>query len=143
MGQYVGSPDHLVPTVIQNTLHPLSTSSIIARHLLDFMVQGKITEAGAPTIRLGATPSGLFVPPHLHYHPFQTLPFLPQPSQFILAWYRHQIMQCAYRGLGSYPPLCSVIVNQHCHLLRGYGFFVCEKFLHITKSSQSCAACCV
>jgi len=63
VGQYVGSPDHLVPTVIQNTLHPSSTSSIIARHLLDFMVQGKITEAGAPTIRLDATPSGLFVPP--------------------------------------------------------------------------------
>jgi len=30
-----------VPTVTQNSLHPLSTSSIIARHLLDFMVQEK------------------------------------------------------------------------------------------------------
>jgi len=29
------------------------------RNLLDFMVHGKITEADTPTIRLGATPSGL------------------------------------------------------------------------------------
>ena len=36
-----------VPTVMQNLLHPLSTSSIIARHLLDFMAQGKTTEADA------------------------------------------------------------------------------------------------
>ena len=36
-----------VPTVTKNSLHPLSTSSIIARHRLDFMVQGKITEADA------------------------------------------------------------------------------------------------
>jgi len=49
--------------VMQNSLHPLSTSSIIARHLKDFMVQGKITEADAHTIRLDATPSGLSVPP--------------------------------------------------------------------------------
>jgi len=52
-----------VPTVMQNSLHPLSTSSIIARRLLDFMQQGKITEADAPTIRLDATPSWLSVPP--------------------------------------------------------------------------------
>jgi len=36
-----------VPAVTQNSLHPLSTSSITARHLLDFMVQEKITEADA------------------------------------------------------------------------------------------------
>ena len=69
-----------VPTVMQNSLHPLSTSSITARHLLDFMMQGKIIEADALTIRLDATPSGLSVPPppsspHLHQ-----MPFLPQPS---------------------------------------------------------------
>jgi len=52
-----------VLTVMQNSLHPLSTSSIIACHLKDFMVQGKITEADALTIRLDATPSGLSVPP--------------------------------------------------------------------------------
>jgi len=52
-----------VPTVMQNSLHPLSTSSTTARHLLDFMVQGKITKAHTPTIRLDATPSGLSVPP--------------------------------------------------------------------------------
>jgi len=51
-----------VPTVTQTSLHPLSTSSITARHLLDFMVQGKITETDALTIRLDATPSGLSVP---------------------------------------------------------------------------------
>ena len=34
--------------------------------LLDFMVQGKITEADTPTIRLGATPSGL-ISAHLHH----------------------------------------------------------------------------
>jgi len=50
-----------VPTVTQILLHPLSTSSIIAHHLLDFMVQGKIT---VPTICLDATRSGLHsVPP--------------------------------------------------------------------------------
>jgi len=45
--------------------HPLSTSSIIARHLLDFMVQGKITEADALTVCLNANPSRLSVPPPL------------------------------------------------------------------------------
>jgi len=57
-----------VPTVTQNLLHSLSTSSVSAHHLVDFVVQGKITEADAQTI------------------PFlQQMPFLPQPSQFILA----------------------------------------------------------
>ena len=56
-----------VPTVPQNLLLSLSTSSIIARHLLDYMVQGKITEADTPTIRLDTTPSGLSVPPSSHF----------------------------------------------------------------------------
>jgi len=53
----------VLTTVMQNLLHPLSTSSITASCLLDFMVQGKITEADAQTIHLDATPSGLSVPP--------------------------------------------------------------------------------
>ena len=53
-------------TVTQNSLHPLATSSIIARHLLDFIVREKITEADAPTIRLDATPSTLSMPAPPH-----------------------------------------------------------------------------
>jgi len=51
-----------VPTVMQYYMHPSSTSFIITRHLLDFMVLGTI-EAEAPTIQLEATPSKLSVPP--------------------------------------------------------------------------------
>jgi len=73
-----------VPTVTQNSLRPLSPSSCIACHLLDFMVQGKITEADTSTIRLDATLSGLLVPlppssPHFYAG------YLLQPSRFILA----------------------------------------------------------
>ena len=50
-----------VPAVMQNSLHPSSTSSIIARHLLDFVMHGKITEADALTIRQNATLFGLFL----------------------------------------------------------------------------------
>jgi len=53
-----------VPTVTQNSLHPLSTSSIIACDFLDFMVQKKITEAKAPT-ELIDNPSGR--------HPIRTI----------------------------------------------------------------------
>ena len=60
-----------VPTDMQNSMHPLSTSFITARHLLDFMVQGKITEADALTVYLAATPSGQSVP-HLHHPPILT-----------------------------------------------------------------------
>jgi len=52
-----------VPTVTQNLLVPLSTSSITARHILDFMAQGNMTEAEAPTVCLDATPSRLSVSP--------------------------------------------------------------------------------
>jgi len=55
----------MVSTVLQNSLHPLSTSSVIARRDRDFMVQGKILEIDAPTILLDATPSE----PHLHHPP--------------------------------------------------------------------------
>jgi len=57
-----------VPTVMQNPLHPLSTSCISARHRLDFMAQGKTTETDAWTIHLDATPSGLSVPPPIIPH---------------------------------------------------------------------------
>jgi len=71
-----------VPTVKPNLLHPLSTSSITARHLLEFMVQEKIKEADAPTIRLDATPSGL----SLHYlcHFYAKCPFCCNPHN--LSW---------------------------------------------------------
>jgi len=61
MDQYAGIPI-TVPAVMQNSLHPLSTSSITACHLLDFVVQGKITEADALTIHLDSTPSRLSAP---------------------------------------------------------------------------------
>ena len=82
-----------VTTATQNLLHPLSTYSITARHLLDFMMVGeKITEAEAPTICLEATPSGLSVPPPpSSAHFYAECPFNPSP-QFILAWDRHRIL---------------------------------------------------
>jgi len=52
------------------------------RELLDFMVQERLTDANTPTIRLGATPSGL-TSAHLHHPPFFTgrMPFLPPNQQ--------------------------------------------------------------
>jgi len=69
------------------------------RNLLDFMEQGKITEADTPTIRLGSTPSGFrtnqwptsIIPLFLCW-----IPFLPQHSHFIMAWDGHQICWLAY-----------------------------------------------
>jgi len=91
MDQYASSLV-AVPIIMQNSLNPLSISSITACRLLDFMVQGKMTEAHAPTIRLDATQSRLSVPPPPSSLILCQVPFLPQPSQFILAWHRHQIM---------------------------------------------------
>jgi len=65
-----------VPTVTQNLLHPLSTSSITPRHLVNLMLQRKITQADALTIRLDATPSGLSVPPLPHHLPI----FMPNTA---------------------------------------------------------------
>ena len=48
-----------VATVMQNSLHPLSNSSIIARHPLDFMVQRKITEK--------THQRSVWMPPHADY----------------------------------------------------------------------------
>ena len=69
-----------VPTVMQNSLRPLSTSYITACHLVDFMEQRKIT-------------SGLSVPPPLSSPILRRKPFLLQPSEIILVWDRHRIMR--------------------------------------------------
>jgi len=53
------------------------------RELLDFMVQGRLTEADTLTIRLGATPSGL-TSAHFHHPPIffaGRMPFLPSNQQ--------------------------------------------------------------
>jgi len=86
-----------VPTVMPNLLHPLPTSSITACHLLEFMVQEKITEADAPTIRLDATPSGL----SLHYlcHFYAKCPFCCNPHN--LSWlvtYTHTLVCVCVRA---------------------------------------------
>jgi len=60
------------------------------------MVQWKITEADARTIRLGATPCGLISDPPPSCPILRRMPFLPQPSQFILTWDRHQICWLEY-----------------------------------------------
>ena len=65
----------VLPTVTQNSLHPLSPSSISARHLLDFMAQGKITEADELSIHLDAIPSGLSVPLTSSSHFYTECPF--------------------------------------------------------------------
>jgi len=72
-------------SVMQNSLHPLSTFSIIACHLLDFIVQGKITEADTLTVRQDATHMDYHCP-HVHHPPIfftqnalsgTTLPIFP------------------------------------------------------------------
>ena len=71
MDQYAGSRGH--STYCYAELAAFFINFLrYSRHLLDFMVQGKTTEAKAPTIRLDATPSGLSVP-HLHHPPIFTL----------------------------------------------------------------------
>jgi len=81
MDQYAGRAELVtVPTVMQNSLHPLPTSSITACHL-DFMVQGKIKEADAPTIHLDATPSRLS-PSSPHF--YAECPFYHNPPH--LSW---------------------------------------------------------
>ena len=55
-------------------------------------IRGRHTNnpAGCHSIRTNQWPTSL-IPPFLH-----RIPFLPQPSQFILAWNRHQIWWLAY-----------------------------------------------
>ena len=80
--------------------------------------KGKLTEADTPTIRLGATPSGL-TGACLHHPPIflqagfpsccptnsikALKAFLLQPSQFILAWDRHQICWLTSNMLACIP----------------------------------------
>jgi len=77
-------------------IHPLTPKNVGMwdRCLSSFWILrgvGKI-EASAPTIRLDATPSGPSMPPPPSSPPVLCrMSFLPQPSQFILAWDRHQI----------------------------------------------------
>jgi len=75
-----------------------------ANHLLlDFVVQGKITEADTPTFPLGAASSKLVSdrPPSSPWF-LRRMPFLPQPSQFILAWDRHRnMLDCIPPWLGA------------------------------------------
>ena len=69
-----------------STQTKISGTTLWKREPLDFMVQrnnGRPTEADTPTIRLGATPSGL-TSAHLHHLPhFFTgrMPFLPPNQQ--------------------------------------------------------------
>jgi len=54
-------------------------------------------QTDTPTIRLGVTPSRLISNPPPSSLPFLCgMPFLPQPSQFILVWDRQQICWLAY-----------------------------------------------
>jgi len=46
--------------------------------------KGRLTEADTPTIRMGATPSGLVTSAHLHHPPYfftGQMPFLPPNQQ--------------------------------------------------------------
>jgi len=62
-----------------------------------FMVQGKMTEADTLTIVLmGTIPFRLISDPAPSLPPFLSqMPFLLQPSHFVLAFDRHQIQICA------------------------------------------------
>jgi len=63
-----------IRTVMRNSLHPVSAFTIIARRLLDFVVQEKITGRDTLTILLDATPFGLSVsPPPSSPHSYATL----------------------------------------------------------------------
>ena len=80
------------PTLGNRVRATFSFFTTTARHLLDFMEQGKIIKAGTLTICLDVTTSRLSVS-HLQHPPFlRRFSFLPQPSQFILAWDSRQMM---------------------------------------------------
>jgi len=70
--------------------------------ILDFMVQGEISEAD--TQHSGWAPlQPVLSVTHLSHPPIlRRIPFLLQPSQFILAWDRHQICWLAYSVAWKY-----------------------------------------
>jgi len=110
-------------TVMQNSLHPLSTSSTTARHPLDFTVQGKITEADAPTIRLDATPSGLSVP-------------LPPSSQFMPDAISAAILPI-YHGLEQTPNNAGL----HTHILNTLVYWFKDFFITVMICTKICSTC--
>jgi len=65
-----------VATVMQNKLHPLSTDSITAHHLLDFMVQGWDRERQQRQMHR----QSVWTPPHPHHW----CPNLHHPPIFML-----------------------------------------------------------
>jgi len=74
-------------------IHPLMWGAYWIIHAIFWVLscKWKITEADTPTIWLDASPSGLSVPQPPSFQTFlHRMPFLPQPSQFILVWDRHQ-----------------------------------------------------
>jgi len=89
--RHVGSPTGWYPIIV---LFPTIIFCIL-------MAQGKITEVDTPTVQLGATPSKLISEPPPSSPPFlHQMPFLPQPSQFILAWDKHRnMLDCIPHGL--------------------------------------------
>jgi len=87
---------HTHTTILQPFFLGLSGCASARRNLLDFMVQGKITEADTTTIWMGATPSGLIsdLPPSSPLFMPDALP--AAPYHIIPAWDRHQIYWLAY-----------------------------------------------
>jgi len=82
-----------------------------------FMVQGRITEAdtdhpaGCQSIRTNQRPTSN-IPPFL-----RRMPFLPQPSHFILARDRHQICWLAYQWHGLLKALMTTSENHSLDLI--------------------------
>ena len=115
-----------VTTVTQNLLRPSATFSIIARHLLDSVVQRKITVADTPTIHLDATPSRLSIPPSLSSAIFRLNALSVAAVPVYPAWYRHQIMLACIPGglvcifsliMWIYEYHKSVVIVQYCLLI--------------------------
>jgi len=82
---WISMPAVLIRVATVILLHPISTSCITARHLLEFMVQGKITEAD---IQSTWTPP---LPPSSHHFYAKHL-FCHNPPN--LSWLETGIKQC-------------------------------------------------
>jgi len=123
-----------VLAVTQNSLHPLSASSIIACRFLEFMLQGKITDADAPTIHLDATPSGhqcphLYHPPNFTWNAVSvaTLPIYPGLGQapnnaglhtWWISFYYKVMKSCkTWGGYGGGVAVSSVGAHLDCRCL--------------------------